>query len=276
MNLFAVGAVCCAAPAAVMFAFVAARRAKYKNWRRVAARVAAVNTQERRVSDDAVETPRQDVTVSFSFGGLRCEKPLPPVYENNAPAVGSVVEILYDPKSGRAVRADGFFEKLPSWFLVVFICADALAFLIFWCVCSSLGIGGGVPKFPAFYKPLLGLPFLAAGFALAARWSNLRRRVKSGKLRPIPATFAGYRLRRDSEDGDSEFALFEYEEGGVKKYYESHTAGRVRLKRGDAAELFRDAETGEVTESRAPVMPLIVAAVCFSSGVVVTALTTLL
>ena len=71
-------------------------------------------------------------------------------------------------------------------------------------------------------------------------------------------------------------ALFEYEERGFKKYYESHTSGRRNLKAGDAATLYRDTETGKVTEESSSVMLLIIAAVCFSSGIVVTAVMLLL
>ena len=273
MNLFAVTAAACTAPFAAALAFAAVKKIKYRDWRRLTARVVSVRTTEFRISEDVSETPKHEASVSFACEGLTYERPLPPLYENNAPAVGSEVEILFAPATGRTAYAHGFFGRLPRWFFALFFGADAWAFLIVWAVFSS---SSGFPKFPIFYKPLLGLPLFAAGCALAARYANLRRRADAGKLRPIRAAFAGYRLHRDGDAGDREFALFEYEERGVKKYYESHTAGRVKLKRGDAATLFRDAETGEATEGRAPVMPLILAVVCFSSGIVVTAVMLLL
>ena len=273
MNLFAATAAACAAPFAAALAFAAVKRIKYRDWRRLTASVVSVKTTERRVSEDVSETPKHEASVSFACERLSYEKPLPPLYENNAPAVGSEVEILFNPKACRAVRARGLFGGLPRRFFALFFGADAWAFLVVWAVFSS---SGGFPKFPIFYKPLLGLPLFAAGCTLAARYANLRRRAAAGKLRPIPAVFAGYRLRRDNDAGDREFALFEYEERGVKKYYESHTSGRRNLKIGDAATLYRDAETGKVTEKSGSVMPLIPAAVCFSSGVVVTAVMLLL
>ena len=186
--------------------------------------------------------------------------------------VGSEIDILFDPATVRAVSAYGLADRMRAFLALAFI-ADLAAFAIF------IGIWSddfdGFPKIPLFWRPLLGLPMFAGAVMLVRRYTSTRRRADAGKLRPIRAAFAGYRLHRDG-DGDKEYALFEYEERGFKKYYESHTSGRRNLKAGDAATLYRDTATGKVTEESSSVMLLIIAAVCFSSGIVVTAVMLLL
>lgn len=272
MNLFAVAAVVCAAPVACIFAIIVFRKIKYRSWRRLKARVVSVETKERPISADVSETPTHIASVTFSCDGHSYDATMPPKRDNNAPEVGSEIDILFDPATVRAVSAYGLADRMRAFLALAFI-ADLAAFAIF------IGIWSddfdGFPKIPLFWRPLLGLPMFAGAVMLVRRYTSTRRRADAGKLRPIRAAFAGYRLHRDG-DGDKEYALFEYEERGFKKYYESHTSGRRNLKAGDAATLYRDTETGKVTEESSSVMLLIIAAVCFSSGIVVTAVMLLL
>lgn len=246
------------------------KKIKYKGWRRITARVVSVETRERPVSDDVSETPEHTVTAAFRYGGADFEKKLPPEYANNAPAEGCAVEILFDPAAERAVYAQSFFDKLPRFFPAVFLCADLSAFLLIWRVMSPLD--DGVPAFPEFLIPLPGLMFFIAGCATASRYARARRVARAGGIRPIPAVFVGYRLCREYDDGDKLFALFEYEEDGVKKYLESGMSGRLKQRPGDRATLFRDAETGEVTDGSGWVVCLIASAAFFVFAFAVTAI----
>ena len=194
MNLFAVAAVVCAAPVACIFAIIVFRKIKYRSWRRLKARVVSVETKERPISADVSETPTHIASVTFSCDGHSYDATMPPERDNNAPEVGSEIDILFDPATVRAVSAYGLADRMRAFLALAFI-ADLAAFAIF------IGIWSddfdGFPKIPLFWRPLLGLPMFAGAVMLVRRYTSTRRRADAGKLRPIRAAFAGYRLHRD-------------------------------------------------------------------------------
>ena len=224
------------------------QRRQSKRFRSIDARVVRIERREPRISEDTVGEPEYHMTVTFFWEGQYLQRVWGPVKGKQIPRVGETIRLSYDPKADQL----GHRPLNPRLRRKIWLFgAGSIAVLA---VLSAL-LQRIVPSFDDTNIPAAWILFFIGGVFLIIDltfWHSrrvLQRKIASETLRPVPAIFRGYRQRQDSDGDPLDYPLYEVTFGGVTRQVEGNVTGRRPYTVGQTVTLYRDPETGKITEA---------------------------